>query len=288
MTGGAYSARTRVEDARVGAHRALDRVTKVTREVSGASVAVEDYAYNALGALSVHAGAAVDHQRPRLDGAGNADAAVPATFQGQAVGLDRGGRVTSLKANTFGWSTSGQLRSASGVRFGNDFFGRRVFAGSQFFLFDSSDRIAYLEHAQEVVPPGRVRASFVYDGIDHPLRIATSSLVNVAVGTPPPPPIWQQAPVLLAYYELDLVGNVRRLRAAGGQDLGGYRYSAFGRTLENTVLNEDATKQGYFDLTTQPLRWKGMWRYVTVPIWTPGDGHVVERCSARGSPAAYA
>ena len=49
------------------------------------------------------------------------------------------------------------------------------------------------------------------------------------------------------YYELDLAGNVRGLSAGGGVSLGGYRYSAFGKTLEDTSL------------ITQPLRWKGRW-----------------------------
>jgi len=30
------------------------------------------------------------------------------------------------------------------------------------------------------------------------------------------------------YYEVDLAGNVRGLRASGDASLGGYRYSAFG------------------------------------------------------------
>jgi hypothetical protein len=52
-----------------------------------------------------------------------------------------------------------------------------------------------------------------------------------------------------AYYELDLAGNVRALRASGGADLGGYRYSAFGKTVEDTATaNLD-----------QPLRWKARW-----------------------------
>jgi RHS repeat-associated protein len=42
---------------------------------------------------------------------------------------------------------------------------------------------------------------------------------------------------------------VRALRASGGADLGGYRYSAFGQTIEDTATaNLD-----------QPLRWKGRW-----------------------------
>jgi RHS repeat-associated protein len=67
----------------------------------------------------------------------------------------------------------------------------------------------------------------VFDGIDHPLRIRQGATV--------------------AYYELDLAGNVRGLRASGGADLGGYRFSAFGSTKDDT-----ATIQ-------QPLKWKGRW-----------------------------
>ena len=40
---------------------------------------------------------------------------------------------------------------------------------------------------------------------------------------------------------------MRRLRAPGGGDLGGYRYTAFGKTVENTATVE------------QDLRWKGRW-----------------------------
>ncbi|MEZ4264603.1 MAG: RHS repeat-associated core domain-containing protein, partial [Polyangiaceae bacterium] len=49
------------------------------------------------------------------------------------------------------------------------------------------------------------------------------------------------------FLELDLAGNVRRLRAPGGGDLGGYGYSAFGKQLEDTASAS----------FTQPYRWKG-------------------------------
>ena len=77
-----------------------DTIKKLTRSEGGAVVDVEDYDYNALGALKLNAGVALDHQRPRLDGAGLADAAVPATLGGQPVVLDTGGRITSLKGTT--------------------------------------------------------------------------------------------------------------------------------------------------------------------------------------------
>ena len=57
-----------------------------------------------------------------------------------------------------------------------------------------------------------------------------------------------------AYFELDLAGNVRGLRASGGASLGDYRYSAFGQTLEDTTM------------ITQPLG------YATVGINIRGTG----------------
>jgi len=71
---------------------------------------------------------------------------------------------------------------------------------------------------------------YLFDGIDHPLRIKITTPTTVT-----------------AYYELDLAGNVRGLRASGGASLGGYRYSAFGKTLEDTTT------------IAQPLRWKARW-----------------------------
>jgi hypothetical protein len=65
----------------------LDRIASVTRQVSGQPDAVESYAHNAMGALSVNAGAAMDHQRPALSGGALTDAAVPATWNGQPVVL---------------------------------------------------------------------------------------------------------------------------------------------------------------------------------------------------------
>ena len=68
---------------------------------------------------------------------------------------------------------------------------------------------------------------YLFDGIDHPRRIRQGATT--------------------AYYELDLAFNVRRLRASGGVDLGGYRYSAFGQMKVDTTS------------VAQPLRWKGRW-----------------------------
>jgi RHS repeat-associated protein len=50
------------------------------------------------------------------------------------------------------------------------------------------------------------------------------------------------------FYEVDLAGNVRRLRRPDGSDAGGYRYSAFGTQYAGPAPAVD-----------QPLRWKGRW-----------------------------
>ena len=72
----------------------------------------------------------------------------------------------------------------------------------------------------------------------HPLRLARADFT----GTPNPSPpsvattvLYRAKPVAFAYYELDLGGNIRRLRSPGGEDRGGYRYSAYGQTLEDSV-----------------------------------------------------
>lgn len=75
----------------------------------------------------------------------------------------------------------------------------------------------------------------------------------------------QTATSTTAYYEVDLAGNVRGLRASGGASLGGYRYSAFGQTLEDTTS------------ITQPLRWKGRW-------WSPVAGGTYDVRARQWSP----
>jgi RHS repeat-associated protein len=209
----------------------LDRLKKVTRQVGSVTVAVEDYDYNALGALKLNAGVALAHQRPRLDGIGNADAAVPATADGQTVTLDAGGRVTSLHGVTLVWSREGFLRQAQDPipalteSYAVDSELRRVAkiqgAASEYYVYEGLDRVA------TVAATGAVLEQYIFDGIDHPLRIKQGDTT--------------------AYYEIDLAGNVRALRASGGASLGAYRYSAFGQMLEDTTS------------ITQPLRWKGRW-----------------------------
>jgi RHS repeat-associated protein len=219
---------------------ALDRLKKVTRVASGVTT-IEDYAYNALGALKVNAGVTLDDQRPKLAGGGTADAAVPANVGGQPVVLDAGGRVTSLRGTSFTWTKDGTLREADDPipaapeSYGVDARSRRysrIVSGTalEYYVYEGLDRVA-LVGPNVGSSPDPVIESYLFDGIDHPLRIARPGVASTNY----------------YYYELDLAGNVRGLRASGGSDLGGYRYSAFGQTLEVTTL------------MNQPLRWKGRW-----------------------------
>ena len=222
---------------------ALDRLTKVTREVAGGPSAVESYDFNALGALKTNAGVALDHQRPRLDGAGTADAAVPATLGGAPVTLDLGGRVTSLRGVTLTWSQRGYLAEAAppipavAEQYGVDAFLRRVWkvqgGSAEYYAYEGADRIAIVgpngvDPGTGFSVPGPVLESYLFAGIDHPLRLHRGVSTTV-------------------YFELDLAGNVRRLRGPAGTDLGGYRYSALGGSVMTDAVVE------------QPLRWKARW-----------------------------
>ncbi len=266
---------------------ALDHLTKVTRRDSGGVVlGVEDYAYNALGALRLHAGAVVDHQRPRLAGGGSADAAVPATLDAQPVVLDGGGRVTSLRGAALAWSKNGQLRGASApvpvpaspLTFGFDAAMRRAWtegqADTELYHYEGPHRIAAI--VPKDLPADQL--TFLFDGIDHPLRLGGTRIRDIG---PPSPAAREQGPVAVAYYELDLAGNVRRLRARDGRDLGGYRYTAFGETLEDTVQRLVIPNTYGGDNRKQPLRWKGMWRFdvggtelydARARMWSPALG----------------
>ena len=146
------------DGADVFEYDALDRLTKVTREVGGVAVGVETYAYNGLGALRINAGVALDHQRPKLAGGGNADAAVPATRGGQPVTLDAGGRVTSLRGTTLTWSRDGFVREAQdpipavSELYGVDSDGRRIArvqgTEREFYVFEGLDRVATLDSGE--------------------------------------------------------------------------------------------------------------------------------------------
>ncbi len=184
---------------------ALDRLTKVTRVANGVTT-VEDYAYNALGALKLNAGVALNDQRPRLDGNGSADAAVPASVGGLPVTLDAGGRVTSLRGTAFTYTKDGTLREADDPvpaapeTYGVDARGRRysrMLSGSvqEYYVYEGLDRVATLgPNGSGVLGP--TLESYLFDGIDHPLRIKIAATSTTA------------------YYEIDLAGNVRGLRAS--------------------------------------------------------------------------
>lgn len=288
------------EGADVFEYDALDRLTKATRlDSAGLTVSVESYAFNGLGALSVKASLPVDDRRPRLDGVGTADAAVPATLGAKPVTLDAGGRITSLRGVELSWARVGQLRRVSPpvpnapVHFGFDAFGRRAWtlgpakvdasSAAELYLYQGVHRIAALEKSVGF-EQGAPAMTFAYDGVDHPLRVtgvhsSTAKVTNDVTA-------WKAVPFTLAYYEVDLAGSVRRARARGGLDLGGYRYSAFGETLEDTVASVpanlvDGVPLFKADLRTQPLRWKGMWRYqigatelydARARLWSPALG----------------
>ena len=274
------------------AYDALDRLTKATRkDLNGLTVSEDVYAYNALGALATNASEPVDHRRPRLDGGGSADSAVPATLDAQPVGLDVGGRVTAVRGLAVGWDRTGQARTMvppiplAPSQFGFDSMRRRVWTvGSatlrgipELYLYDGVHRVAAV-NPTNVFPQGLIAMSFLYDGIDHPLRLGGTTVIAVpAPGSPYTS--YSAGPHAVAYYELDLAGNVRRLRAPGGADHGGYRYSAFGATREDTV--QSSIFGVIEDLDKQPLRWKGMWRFdvngtelydARARMWSPALG----------------
>ena len=249
------------EGADVLTYDALDRLTSVTREEGGGPVSSEVYAFNAMGALSINAGVAMDHQRPRLDGGGLADSAVPASLGGLPINLDAAGRITSLRGVSLGYSGRGYLIEANppvpevSTHILVDAEMRRVLKATadgpevHWYVYEGMDRVARLDRFGSVVE------STLFDGIDHPLRVNRGGV--------------------RVFYELDLAGNVRRLRGVGGMDLGGYRFSAFGVQVEDSA-------SGSFE---QDLRWKGRPRDalgggleaydMRAREWVPGAGAFV-------------
>ena len=238
----------------------LDRVTGVTCS-DGQN---ETYAYNALGALSVHAGVAVDHQRARVSGGGTASAGLPATHAGQPVTLDAVGKVTSLQGMTLGWNRLGRLTSAAGGgTYGHDAFLRRVVDtntpyGLAMYLYEGPNIVLQAHDSGDY---NGWDLSFGYDGVDHPLWL------------------YHCEHEALVWFELDTIGNVRRLRGAQRffagaisspppdplpepplplpTDLGGYKYTAFGRLLPPDAGTPTPTALG--QALSQPMRWQGRW-----------------------------
>ena len=93
----------------------------------------------------------------------------------------------------------------------------------EYFVWDGANLVASIDKTNAV------HDSWLFEGVDQPLRISTSGLQY--------------------YYELDLAGNVRRLRRTDGSDGGGYRYSAFGQEYAHDT-------QAPTPAIDQPLRWK--------------------------------
>lgn len=222
----------------------LDRLSTIQR-----GNATQTYAYNALGALHQNDQTILDDQRPKLAGGGNASSAVPFTFNSTPVTLDGGGRITLLDGVNLKYSRRGALIGATKVSgpttlgewYGHDPDGHRIarvvssttanvttFPDEEYFAWTGGNVVARLEKT------GAVRQGFLFEGIDKPLRLRDA------------------ASNLKYYYELDIAGNVRRLRRTDGSDAGGYRYSGFG-------VQYPADQQTPSAQVDQPLRWKGRW-----------------------------
>ena len=148
---------------------ALDRIAKVTRVNNGVDGKVDTYAYNALGALKTNAGIALDHQRPRLDGAGSADATVPNALNGQPITLDKGGRVTTLAGTGFTWGLQNHLVTvtetapAAPINIKYDAYHRRVqrLQGSdqEVYVYEGNDRIATINVSTRLP-----KETYLFDG----------------------------------------------------------------------------------------------------------------------------
>jgi RHS repeat-associated protein len=132
---------------------------------------------------------------------------------------------------------------------------------TEFNVFHGPNLAASLDGA------GAVKAAYLFEGIDQPLRVAqyrftcsqspTTSCVPAPSGGayvcpagPGQTCVPQPGAPTAYFYELDLTGNVRRLRDAQGSDVGGFRYTAFG----NGFAPDGATPAPTID---QPFRWKG-------------------------------
>jgi RHS repeat-associated protein len=274
---------------------ALDRVVQVRRFVppdSGSPAYVERYAYNAIGGFSIYDNVVVDDRRPRVDGGGFAAAGIPNTLNGTAVGMDSGGRVTALGAVNFRYfgidsrlqaisQGSSETRFAYDPLFrsvGSDFWTTGSFnrQGANAYLYVADeDNIAATDGSSFDTTPGKqheydtgISEIFIYDGLDQPLLRA------------------DQLGKTTTYYELDTLGNVRRIRLGrdlgpltsgkpSGWDLGGYAYSAFGKQLgPSDPGGQQSPSSSYY----QPFQWQGR---PTLPnnlydfrarVWSPDLG----------------
>jgi len=226
----------------VVASDAVDRLDSVQRtHRRDGAVTVEAYAYNKMGALETNTDTALNLRRPKRLGSGTADATVPLTVDGELVRLYIRGEVVDIGATHLTPNNRGDFTRIASPAATYDFtYGptgelwssTKPGAGATRYVYDDDNILA-----QTTANGEQVTETFLYAGVDHPLRMKRD-------GT-------------LVYYELDLAGNVRRLRAAGGADMGGYRYSGFGKTYAADVAcnsTEPCTPAAAID---QPLRWKG-------------------------------
>ena len=234
------------------------RVTEVrhyTPATSTSPSSVETYAYNALGGFSIYDGAVVDDQRPRISGTGKASAGVPATFGGQPVTLDGGGRITALGSSTFQYyNFHHHLESiASGFV-------------TQTFAYDALERIETIKYRS----PGGTQqdAAWIYGDLSNSVTAQASAPINPTVPPQIPyipdtdfrvgydgidHPLWlDHGGGYVEYPELDTIGNVRRVHAGASAsdptfkgDQGGLSYSAFGKTYTSTIT------------TSTPFGWQG-------------------------------
>lgn len=248
------------------AYDALNRLTGVTRSAGGAVEHTESYAFNLLGALhtgfdaTMGAGFSYDDQRPRLSGSGTADSAIPNTLGGQTVTRNTLGQVTALNGATVTYNgTAGGLIGVTQPVAGNtitegfryDAFLRRGYrihtetspatTTQEMYVYDRpgtlhdpSGTTAYPEDPGNIVAilntSAQLQDAYMFAGADHPLRLRRSGTST--------------------FYEADLTRNVRRLRDSAGNDLGGYRYTAFGQAFPPDAGTPGAS-------IAQALRWKG-------------------------------
>ena len=248
---------------------ALNRLTGVTRSAGGSTEHVESYSYNALGALHTSFDPVAmseftyDDQRPKLTGGGTADSAIPNTLGGVTVTRDTLGEVSGLNGVSFTFDNEHRVYSAQTTSGANtiseahryDASLRRIYRGhtetspatstQEFYIYDRpgpdilgevdptglNGRTSAPGNVVAIVNSGgAVQDAYLFGGIDQPLRLRRGGNTY--------------------FYEIDLTGNVRRLRDATGADLGGYRYTAFG----NAFASDAGTPAATID---QPLRWKG-------------------------------
>jgi RHS repeat-associated protein len=250
---------------------ALNRLTTSTRTEPGQAPLAESFAYNALGALATYGSVTLTTDRPRRDGAGSAPSPVPASTPDGNVIIDGGGRITTIGDIALDYNTSGMARkitrttgaaiSTLNVEFDPEFRHYRhtlsIDGGapvSTHFLHEGPNLVAEIDDAQP-----SVKRTYLWEGVDHPLRARDASGVR-------------------AYYELDLAGNVRRLRAPNsGTDLGGHRYGAFGKRLAPSAKTPAP-------LYEQPFSWKGRWTH----DWTSASAPLVDMRARVWSPGMAA